>query len=281
VDSNSNPKGTAPAVSKPSGVGLALAIVGIIVLCAMLVAAVSAYQRAQKRQRAEASEMIGRLQNDYREIANAVDGPDGLPQKIEKRIDVPATAKGELGQMDRFVRQLMAQMVAQRNEYFSELDRIGWNQVLDGTRVKRDTDLRQSRQILAQARGLVDKYEAKSKGVIEGIPAAIRALDITESSKRDMMQGFEGTAAASRSQLVELWSLERQALAEIEGMLQILDSSRARWTIEGGNFMFAEQRTLDAFNQRMASVQAITQKQSEIQKRSANNALSKMEKLKQ
>jgi hypothetical protein len=175
----------------------------------------------------------------------------------------------------------MAQMVAQRNEYFSELDRIGWNQVLDGTRVKRDTDLRQSRQILAQARGLVDKYEAKSKGVIEGIPAAIRALDITESSKRDMMQGFEGTAAASRSQLVELWSLERQALAEIEGMLQILDSSRARWTIEGGNFMFAEQRTLDAFNQRMASVQAITQKQSEMQKRSANNALSKMEKLKQ
>ena len=281
MDSNSNPKARAPAGSKPSGVGLALAIVGIIVLCAMLVAAVSAYQRAQKRQRAEASEMIGRLQSDYREIANAVDGPDGLPQKIEKRIDVPATAKGELGQMDRFLRQLMAQMVAQRNEYFSELDKIGWNQVLDGTRVKRDAKLQQSRQIMSQARGLVDKYEAKSKGLIDGIPAAIRLLDVSESTKRDMMQGFERTAAASRMQLVELWGLERQALGEIEGMLQILDSSRARWAVEGGNFVFAEQRTLDVFNQKMASVQAITKKQSEMQKRSANSALSKMETLKQ
>jgi hypothetical protein len=281
VDSNSNPSGRAPAVSRPSGVGLALAIVGIIVLCAVLVAAVTAYQRAQKRQRAEASETIGRLQNDYREIADAVDGPDGLPQKIEKRIDVAPTAKGELGQMDRFLRQLMAQMVAQRNEYFSELDTIGWNQVLDGTRIKRDANLQQSRQIMSRARGLVDKYEARSKGLLDGVPAAIRLLDVSESTKRDMTQGFERTAAASRSQLVELWSLERQALAVIEGVLLMLDSSRARWAMEGGNFVFAEQRTLDVFNQKMASIQAITQKQSEMQKRSANSALSKMETLKQ
>jgi hypothetical protein len=225
--------------------------------------------------------MIGKLQSDYRDITNAVDGPDGLPQKIDKRIDTTSSAKGELGEMDKFMRQLMAQTVAQRNEYFSELDALGWNQVLDGSRIKRDTDLRQTRQILVAARGLVDKYEGKSKALLEGIPDAIRALKLSNSSRQDMLSGYERSAATSRAQLTELWGLERQALSEIEGAVQVLDGSRGRWSVQGGNFVFTEQRSLDAFNQRMASVQAITQKQTEMQKRNASNTLSKLEKLKQ
>lgn len=274
MDSNSTKK-------PPGGAGLALTIIGIVVLCAVAVAAFTGYQRAQKKQRAEASEMIGKLQSEYRDLTNAVDGPDGLPQKIEKRIDTTSTAKGELGEMDKFLRQLMAQTVAQRNEYFSELDALGWNQVLAGDRVKRDAGMQQSRQIMVAARGLVDKYEGKSKALLEGIPAAIQALAISDSTRRDMLGGFERSAAASRAQLVELWTLERQALSEIDAALQVLDASRGRWSVEGGNFMFAEQRTLDAFNQHMAGVQSITQKQTEMQKRNANSTLSKMDKLKQ
>lgn len=267
--------------AKPSGLGWVLAVVGIVAVCASVAFGVKGYLKQQQKKRVEANQVVERLQNEYRDITSAADGPDGLPQKIEKKVDVASTAKGELGEMEKFLRQLMADMVAQRNEYFTELDALGWNQVLDGKRVQRDSDMGESRRVIAAARGLVDKYEAKSRGLLDGIPAAVQALKLSDASKRDMIQGFERSSVAARAQLVELWGLERQALGEIDGALNVLHGSRGRWKFDGGNFVFADQRTLDAFNRHMASVQTITQKQTDIQKRNASNTLSKMEKMKQ
>lgn len=260
------------SLSKPGS------LIAFILVHASLVA--GAYVSAQK-QRAEATEMISRIQTDYKSLTQASTGSDGLPQKIDTPISAAPVSTGELGEMERLIRQLMVDMVTQRNEYFAELESAGWTKMLDSTRITRDTDLRETQKIVATARALVDKYDSKSKALIDAIPAKINALNVQESSKRDMIRGFEKTAGQSRTQLVELWALERQTLVEVEGAVLVLGSSRGKWTFKDDNFVFADQRSLDSFNARMSAVQELTRQQTDLQKRNSDKALANMERLKQ
>ena len=95
-----------------------------------------------------------------------------------------------------------------------------------------------------------------------------------------MIRGFDKTSDVSRSQLRELWGLERQVLAEVEGAVLVLGSSRGKWSAKGRDVLFSDPHALDVLNARMAAIERLTQVQNELRQRNADLALSKMETIK-
>ncbi len=255
-------------------------IAGAIVFAGWLAIALANFWLGYVEEHEKVATSLDALKADYRRLHDSTRAPDGSPQKVETPFTTEPKAGGEAGEMERMLRTVTAESIAQRNEYHAAMEAAGWDRMLDAERLRRDTELRESREIMAVARGLVERYEAKSRELLDGMPARIAALKLKAATKSAMLAGFEKTAEANRAKLRELWELERRSLAEVEGALQVLASNRRKWSFEDGNFVFSDDRALAAFNARMTAVQALARQQAELQQRNLDTALASLDKLK-
>ncbi|UJS22294.1 MAG: hypothetical protein L3J18_08265 [Candidatus Brocadia sp.] len=72
-------------------------------------------QEAIHQQKQEAKQMLLEIHNQYSKMIEAATDSQGLPKRIEKPINTTPKERGELGGIERFVKDFMAQMTLQRN----------------------------------------------------------------------------------------------------------------------------------------------------------------------
>lgn len=218
------------------------------------------------QRKSAATQMATEVQKDFATMISSGNDPQGLPQRIERQIDTTPTAKGEFGEMERFMKTFMNQITSQRNDYLLELDAIGWGKILDPERVRADSTLVESKITVKRAKDIVAKYRSMTYGLLENARQDIGNLTISESSRRDMLNGFQEGMVSTKAQIDGAWDMEAQAISEFGKMFALLSARNGAWVVQGGQILFANGSDLNAFNSYVASVQELVRKQEAIQK---------------
>lgn len=231
------------------------------------------------QQRSAATQAITEIQKSYSSITSAANDAQGIPQRIEGNLDATPKTKGEFGEMERFMKIFMNKMAAQRNDYLLELDAIGWEKILDPSRVSQDRTLIESKMMIQKANDIVHKYKTQTYTLLANARNDINSLNISESSKNDMLRGFDKGMANSRAQIDAMWDLEGKTISEFENIFALLSARKGAWAVQNGQILFADQSDLDAFNSYVTAIQELSAKQQGIQKRSmetVNNNLNRL-----
>ena len=250
-----------------------------IAFAALFIALFAGGLIAASKQKQQAVQALSSIQQEMSRVATAATDSDGLPARIERAPVQAPTASGDFGEMERFMKEFMDRMVAQRNDYLLELEAIGWNSILDAQRIKRDTTLSESKVMIERAKVIVDKYEKKSADLMQGTRAHINALNLSESAKRSMLAGFEKGMAKSGKQLDEQWRLEKQVVRQFENIILLL-AARKNWVVEGNQILFHSDSDLARFNTYLEAIQSLVRQQEQIQKSSFAEVNQKFDALK-
>ena len=192
---------------------------------------------AASKQQQQAVQAVSSIQQEFGRVVSASTDSSGLPTRIERSPSESPKAKGEFGEMERFVKEFIDRFVAQRNDYLLELDAIGWSSILDAKRIRNDTTLSESKAMLERAKAIADKYEKKTADLMNGTRAYINALNISESNKREMLAGFARGISKSSKKIDEQWKLEKQVLLQFENVILLL-AARKNWVVQGEQILF-------------------------------------------
>jgi hypothetical protein len=231
------------------------------------------------QQKIQSARMASGLQQDLNALVKSMNDPKGMPAPAGKIESAPA-AQGEVGEVEKFIRARMNQMVTERNEYLRELDAIGWKTILSPDRVAKDTTLAQSREMVSKARGIASSYRAKALANMDGMRAEIAKLAVSERMKQDMQVGYDRNLEKSRGRLVEILDLEVAAVGEFDKIFDLFEKNKGAWTVRDGKFVFGTQALLNDFNSRLATINSMVQRQEALQKQGVDSAAASLENLK-
>lgn len=243
-------------------------VAGLAVLAAITVAGVrQAGERAQER---VASDEIRKVATTLSLMVSGAEGESGnLPA-----IDPTPKATGFYGEMERAIKTVASERLAQHKAYLQELKDIGMPGLLDAHRLAQDAGLIESRMILEQAERLVPKYRDQSLQVLKDMPALIRSLAIREPEKQKMLTNLDTSLAQRNESLEQVWLLEGRILHEFGLMISLLDDNRQFWYADHDELMFQRDADLKRFHQHQAAIGKMATEQEQLGKRQLANVFS-------
>lgn len=217
------------------------------------------------QQKQEAKQALSEIKSQYSKLIESSTDAQGLPKRIEKRINTAPESSGEFGEMERYMKEFMNQMVSQRNDYLLELEAIGWNWILDANRIKADKTFVESMVTIQKAKEVVAKYTKNTQTLLERAKDNIRFLNVSASSKRSMLSGFDHGMEKANKNIDALWSLEAKVIKEVENIITLLSANKGAWVVEGDQILFYNDGDLARFNSYFDSIQNIVKQQEAIQ----------------
>jgi DNA-binding ferritin-like protein len=233
------------------------------------------------QQKQEAKQALSEIQGQYSELIESSTDAQGIPKRIEKPINTTPKARGEFGEMERFMKEFMDQMASQRNDYLLELEAIGWNSILDANRIKADKTFVESKVTIQKAKEVVAKYTKRTQSLLEDAKNNIRSLNISDSSKSSMLSGFDRGMEKAKANIDAMWSLEAKTIREFENIITLLSSKKGAWVVDGEQILFYNDNDLERFNSYIASIQNIAQQQESIQRQSVQTVNQNFDRIKE
>jgi len=231
------------------------------------------------QQKQEAKQALSEIQSQYSNLAESLTKPQGLPKQINPINTIPKTG-GQFGEMEKFIKEFMAQMVLDRNDYMLGLKAIGWNRILDSNRIKADKSFVESKAMIKKAKEIVIKYTNKTQILLRNTRKNIRSLNISESSKRTMLAGFDNGMEKTKGNIDAMWSMESKIINEFENIITLLSAKKGAWHIDGGHILFYNDSDLVRYNSYIASIQSIGKQQEVMQRQSIQTVNRKLDRMK-
>ena len=233
------------------------------------------------QQKQEVKQALSEIQDQYSEIIESSTDSQGLPKRIEKPINTTPKARGEFGKMEKFMKEFMDQMVSQRNDYLLELEAIGWNSILDANRIKSDKTFIESKVTIQKAKEVVKKYKNQTNKLLNSAKENIRSLNVSESSKKKMLSGFDRGMEKAKKNIDAMWSLEGKTINEFENIITLLSAKKGAWVVESEQILFYKDSDLERFNSYIASIQNIVKQQEAIQRQSVQTVNRNFDRMKE
>lgn len=218
------------------------------------------------QQNQELKNVLLEIQNQYSEIIESSSDSQGMPKRIDKPIDTTPQARGEIGEMERFMKEFMNQIVSQRNDYLLELEAIGWNSILDPQRIRDDKGFVESRVTIKKAKYIVAKYREKTNLLLHNARKKLQSLDMSASLKRAANSGIDRGMENAKTQIDSMWTMEENVVVECENIIELLSARKDAWVVQESRFLFYNNTDLNKFNSYIASIQGLVNQQQQIQK---------------
>lgn len=218
------------------------------------------------QQKHEARKALSELQDRWSKLVKSSTDSDGSPKRIEEPTGTATKATGDLGEIERFMKDFMDQMASQRNDYLLELEAIGWNGILDANRIRADNALTATRIMIRQAKDTVHKYSERTNTLLSDTREKIRSLNVSDATKRGMLSGFDQGMANAKQNIDRAWSLEKEAINECENIINLLSAKPGAWVVQNEKILFYNADDLSEFNSYMTSIRNIVAQQEAIQR---------------
>jgi hypothetical protein len=236
-----------------------------LILCSLMLSSFIGYSHEKK----ELSNAVSEIQKGFSELSNSATDSQGVPQRIENNIDTTPVAKGVYGEIERYMKSVMNQGNSYRNDYFLELEAIGWLKILDSDRLKNDITLMESKFIIKNTRNIIEKYKSITDTLLSKARDDIKNINVSESQKRQLEKGYDKGLIKAKADADATWSLELAIHGEFEKIINLLSARKGSWVIENGQILFKNESDLNFFNSCIASIQDLKAQQEAIQ--NANN----------
>lgn len=220
------------------------------------------------QQKQEAKQAITEIQKQYAATVKSSLYPDGDPQRTINQTSTTPKAKGEFGEIERFMKDFLNKMASQRNDYLLELEAIGWGRILDTERIKSDKNLAESNFIIKKAKDIVNKYKTMTDNLLTDTQKHIQSLNVDDSLKRSMLSGFESGMIKSRQQIDTMWEMEKNIVLECEKIINFLSDRKRTWVVSEGQILFQNDNDVKRFNSYFSTIQDLAKQQEVLQRQS-------------
>jgi hypothetical protein len=218
---------------------------------------------AADRQSQQENETLARIQENLDRVLEPTLNDDGRIEAIAVN-PLASQSQDENIVMEAWGNDYMNKVIVNQNNYITEIEAIGYIKLLDGDRIRADSNLAESSFILNRTRAVIDKYEQLNTETAYAARDSIQSLNISESSKRELEGGFSGSIQDGLDSAQQIWNLERQIVSATEELVEFVNSVNANWEWDDEQFLFENAKTLEIFNSFIAEIQELTQEQALI-----------------
>lgn len=188
---------------------------------------------------------------------------DGLDRQTGNAI---TARSGRPGEIEKFLRYSIDQMVAQRNQYQAELDNIGWDRILDPERLAADPRLARSKVAIRQAKEIVDKYTEQMSVLLAKMRNDINALSLSAGEKAEAREAFEkGTQESSQTRNL-IWQLEREIVWKCGEMIDYLYMDYGNWSVSDSQIIFSSNEKAAAYNRYLEAIEKLVAQQEQLRR---------------
>jgi hypothetical protein len=194
-------------------------------------------------------------------------GTDGLDRRTG---NATASSSGRSGQIDKFLRESINQMVALRSQYQAELYNIGWNRLLDPDRIALDTRLVKSKATILQAKEIVDKYEKQVNALLDNMRNDINRLNLSANEKAEARKAFETGTQESSETRSQIWQLERAIAWKCGAMIDYLYWDYGNWSVSDGQIIFSNNEKAAAYNRYLEAIEKLVSQQEQLRRYGAH-----------
>lgn len=253
------------------------AMVGTVAFLVIATAAIVGTGIGVARDREDAKNRVAAMEMHFNQTTQAM-------LKGEK-VEVPAVSvappgNNDYAQMERFMRDWMNALASFQNEYLVALSASGWNNILEPSRLSKDSKFSDSQRIIGEAKQLVIKYHKRMDEMYETLPQRVDGMDASRSFKRGFAEGVVKGMEKNRARMQRQWDLEMMIVEEVERMVVFLKNRPDAWVVQNGKLLFRTDRDMQQYRSHVAQLQKYTAEQESIRKESVESAQAKLQALK-
>lgn len=239
-----------------------------LVLCVLIVAGESSFADEYE----ETGKIIDELEETVDQLEKGVD-EEGRSTVIELPQATEPTAEGDYGKIQIVFREYVNKSVQLRNNYIKELQDIGWFEILNPERLKKDVDLKNSKDMVNKITEAFDNYSNQMLMTMSVMVASVKDLDIDEFAKENVLKGID-KANKNGSKIEMSLSLEKESINEVAELINFLDAKPDAWVVEDSQLKFYKEADLKEFNSHLLAIEQINQKKKEFVEQSIKNVRS-------
>lgn len=171
--------------------------------------------------------------------------------------------------MEKFTKDIFADAVTLRNNYFKEMEAIGYFNILDPNRIKADESLTESTQMIEKAKSIIKDYQQKQQNLLIDARKKIDKLEISESQKSAWIKGYNKSLEKNQKASARVWELEISSTDIIEKALTLLSENPDSWIAEDNQIVFYDDSVsinlMEEYNTYMNTMLSNSKEQQEIQ----------------
>lgn len=245
----------------------------IILVCIAIIAVIGVgsagyyYSKQAKQQKQQEKQAVTNdLQAQLSAISENISDPNVLETPI---IETSSKATGNLGVMEKFTKDIFADAVTLRNNYFKEMEAIGYFNILDPNRIKADESLTESTQMIEKAKSIIKDYQQKQQNLLIDARKKIDKLEISESQKSAWIKGYNKSLEKNQKASARVWELEISSTDIIEKALTLLSENPDSWIAEDNQIVFYDDSVsinlMEEYNTYMNTMLSNSKEQQEIQ----------------
>lgn len=232
----------------------------VVIFTASLVAQYIAVQRF----RSDVRQSVVQIQENLAALQDATSSGKAAPVPMA----ITGVGSSEGAKVAVLLQTNFNRVLSRRREYEREFEAIGWSTILDGRRLKSDATLSESRSMLQQARTIVAKYKSGNDAMFASMREEIERSNLSESSRRSMLGGFDRSVEKAKARAMEMYTLEEEMLEEFGKIFDYLSEKRKVWHIERGLIHFGSESDLERYHAHIERLQFLVAKQDRM--RAAN-----------
>ncbi len=235
----------------------------VIIFSSLIASSLIGYSQ----QKGATTQAITEIQKSYSSVISSGTDEQNMPQRIQELLDTTPKTKGDMGELERFMKIFINKLASQNNDYQLELEAIGWQKILDPERINQDASLIESKITIRNAKNIVKKYKAKTFNLLENAREDIGKANVSEELRQQMQIGFNKGMEESGTQIEAIWDLEERTISEFGNIIALLSARKNTWVIENGQIMFTYDKDLKSFNYHISTIQELVEKEEAMQKR--------------
>lgn len=224
-------------------------------------------QRAAKQE----EEALQEMRDDKARMLAEMQNADGTPKKSNFRFEseVPKDANSSYRHLNQ---SLLNDAATVRNEYMEAVEKSGVHQLLDGTRLSADTDLKESRAIIAHCKELVEEHKRKTREILDSIPQRLDRYPLTAADKKDFLAGHLKELPNKIASAEAPWNDEAETIRVMGEIVEYLAANKTRWAMTDGKLLFDSNEGLAGFEAIMKRLDECVAKQLKQQQKLLEDA---------
>jgi hypothetical protein len=178
--------------------------------------------------------------------------------ELNRRNGIEITSpNGRSGQIDKFLVDSINQIVAHRKEYQADLDKIGWDRILDPERLAMDPRLERSKAGIRQAKEIVGKYVNQINSLLAKMRNDIDALNLSAEEKVKAREAFERGAQESSKTRNQILLLEGEIVWKCGEMIDYLYMEYGSWSVSDGQIVFSKNEKAAEYNRYVDAIEKL------------------------
>jgi hypothetical protein len=231
-------------------------------------------------QKQQAQYLVSTVQDEISKLDEGTKNSIKESKSIKYSDSSKSRASGEIGEIEKFIKDCINRTISMRNETTIELQKINWESLLLAQRIKNDPMFSESYFMLKKAKDIFSKSEKAMHAYYDDSYKSIEGLKLSKEFKEELESNFISGMNKSKDLMNKYYELTYDGIIEIENLFKFLSENR-NWEIRENKIIFAANDDLSYFNEIMASLQNKFIQQQEIEKeagKSINASITTMSK---